>query len=273
VVSDATPNLGQYLQYRTSAFEDGRGKCRLSIVRGDLVSAAEKYKVHIVSADMKRSKGVAVQFAAAYGPVDTTLQSFKVGDIHLQTGPDGTTLLNLVSKVKFYNKFAHAPERFLSNLVRAIESLKAFCVRHRLRRLALVRIGSQTDRVHWRWTQRKILEVFADVDIELVVYLQPYSDPRKRSRKFHRTPGTPEMRFDEGDFPDLPPPRTTALLQKAAESLTGLHGGKEGARSSSVLASRPEAPGLSVLPKAVSAADGAPLQPPPTVSGTTPVFF
>jgi hypothetical protein len=58
-------------------------------------------------------------------------------------------------------------------------------------------------------------------------------------------------------------------LEKAAENLTGLHGGQGGARSSLVLASRPEAPGLSVLPKVVSAADGAPPQPPPSLSGTS----
>jgi hypothetical protein len=233
-----------------------------------LVSAAETYKVHIVSADMKRSKGVAVEFAARYGPVDMTAHSFKVGDIHLQTGSDGTCLLNLVSKNKYHNKFAHAPERFLSNLGRSIESLKAFCVQNKIQRLALVRIGSRTDRVHWRWTQRKILDVFSDVDIDLVVYLQSPSGPHKHSRRFHRTPGTPVL--NEAAFPALPQPKTTALLEKAAVNLAGLHGSTAGARSGSVLVSRPEAPGPRVLPKVVSAADGAPCQLPPTNTGTSP---
>jgi hypothetical protein len=267
-VTDATPNLGQYFEYRNSDFEKGRGRCRLTVVRGDLVSAAEDYKVHVVSSDMRRSKGVAVQFAAAYGPVDMEANSFEVGDVFVQAGTDGTHLVNLVHKKRYFHRFAQAPERFLGNLVKALESLKIFCVQKQLKRIALVRVASQTDRVHWRWTQRKLLDVFADLDIELAVYLQA-------RRKFGRTPGTPQVEplFAEGSFPPLRTPRTTSLLEKVACNLTGLQGEKElGACSSPVLASRPEAPGLPALPTIASAVVGAPLRSPSPKTGTISSF-
>ncbi|CAB3374460.1 Hypothetical predicted protein [Cloeon dipterum] len=52
-----------------------------------------------------------------------------------------------------------------------------------IKRLALVRIASKTDKVHWRWTQCKLLEAFADLDIELAIYLQT------RPREVHSLQG------------------------------------------------------------------------------------
>jgi hypothetical protein len=45
------------------------------------------------------------------------------------------------------------------------------------------------DRVNWRWTQRKLLEIFAGVDIELVVYLGDRQSRRPAARR-QQPPGS-----------------------------------------------------------------------------------
>jgi hypothetical protein len=177
------------------------------------VDADEKYKVHLVSADMKRSRGVAVAFAEAYGPVDMSQHKFKIGDIHEQV-KDGSTLINLVHKDKYFFKFGYDPNAFLSNIVDALAKLKEYCVLHDIKRLALVRVASNTERVHWRWTQMKLLDIFADLDIKLVIYL--HKPPKK---VFHKTTSSPDDTLEVTDQ------RTGPLLETAALKLAVLEGG------------------------------------------------
>ncbi|CAB3377292.1 Hypothetical predicted protein [Cloeon dipterum] len=103
---------------------------------------------------MKRAKGVAKEFAAEYGPIGMTDELYNVGTVMPQQ-KGSAVLLSVVSKERFYHKFSFDPETFLARLSRAI-----------------LGIASKTDRVHWRWTQCKLLEAFADMDIELAVYLK-----------------------------------------------------------------------------------------------------
>jgi hypothetical protein len=213
-VSDGKPFLQEYYELRKSDFEQSRGKCSITIARGSLVDADEKYKVHLVSADMKRSRGVAVAFAEAYGPVDMTEHSFQIGDIHEQD-KNGTTLLNLVHKDKYFHKFGYDPNAFLSNIVDALAKLKEYCVLHDIKRLALVRIASNTERVHWRWTQMKLLEIFSDIDIKLVIYL--HKPPRKF---FHKTTSSPAESEEATDT------RTGPLLVDAAQKLADFEAGE-----------------------------------------------
>ncbi|CAB3388714.1 Hypothetical predicted protein [Cloeon dipterum] len=169
--TDSTPLLNEYFQLRKSAFEASRGKCRIEIIRGDLVTAEEKWKAHVVSGDVRRTKGVAKEFAAEYGPIHVKNGLYPVGSIRPQR-KGASTLLNVISKERYFHRISYDPEPFLTNLASAISSLRNFCEEKSIKRLALVRIASKTDRVHWRWTQQRLLEAFKDQDIVLAVYLQ-----------------------------------------------------------------------------------------------------
>jgi hypothetical protein len=123
----------------------------------------------------------------------------------------GSTLINLVHKDKYFFKFGYDPNAFLSNIVDALAKLKEYCVLHDIKRLALVRVASNTERVHWRWTQSKLLEIFSDLDITLVIYL--HKPPKKF---FHKTTSSP------ADALEVTDPRTGPLLENAAERLADL---------------------------------------------------
>jgi O-acetyl-ADP-ribose deacetylase (regulator of RNase III) len=169
--TDKTPLLQDYFACRKLPWENSRGRCSLKVVAGDLVTSDEKTIMHFVSADMKRGKGIALALANVFGPFQTTNDEYKIGAVKQQVLENGKALLNLVTKRRYFHKPAANPERFLSNIVTALDNLRGYCVDKKIRRLALPRVGSNLDRVNWRWTQRKLLEVFEDVDIELVVYL------------------------------------------------------------------------------------------------------
>jgi hypothetical protein len=120
-----------------------------------------------------------------------------------------------VHKDKYFFKFGYDPNAFLSNIVDALASLKEYCVLHDIKRLALVRIASNTERVHWRWTQMKLLEIFSELEITLVIYLHKL--PKKF---FHETTSTP------ADAPAVTDLRTGPLLEDAALRLADLESGE-----------------------------------------------
>jgi hypothetical protein len=264
--SDSTPLLREYFSCRREPWQTEKGQCRLRVEKGDIVSANETWKMHFVSADLRRSKGVALRLAEVFGPVDLRKGGeCVVGLVKMQRlvqGGQVTHLLNLITKRKYFHKPAANPERFLSDIVTALRNLRDYCEKMRIRRLALPRVGSNLDRVNWRWTQRKLLEIFEDLDIELVVYLGD-----RRPRQARRTssvagqpptlkqPLPPDV-SSRTDFPALKDP------EKRPEGLqAGLHKG-EGADAcgGSVLAGRPEASviGPPALPEAGNSAnDGA----------------
>jgi hypothetical protein len=201
-----TPLLQEYFGCRQLPWENSRGRARLIIVHGDLVSADEMFKMHFVSADMKRSKGVALRLAKVFGPVPQDQN--EIGSIQRQQ-KDGAFLLNLVTKRRYFHKPAANPERFLANIVAALVSLREYCKDKIIRRLALPRVGSNLDRVNWRWTQRKLLEIFAGVDIELVVYLGDRQSRRPAARRQQPPVSQPGARRQ-------PPPG--ALQQPASDA-------------------------------------------------------
>jgi hypothetical protein len=158
------------------------------------VTAQEDYKLHFVSGDMKRSKGVALELANLFGPVEKTM-NYDIGQIKVQE--KGTcSLLNVVSKCRSFHRLSADPEKFLSGFVAALQCARDFCKEKRLQRLAMVRLGAGLDRVNWKWTQQKILEVFEDLDITLAVYLRPRREVSLREQP------APDLRSDD-HFPLL----------------------------------------------------------------------
>jgi hypothetical protein len=152
----------------------------------------------------------------------------------------------LVHKDKYFYKFGYNPDAFLANIVHCLGSLKEFCVLRGIKRLALPRIASNTERVHWRWTQKKLLEIFADVEITLVIYLQ-----KQPKRFFNKTNSTPEEAHVQ------PTQRTDALLAGAAKRLAEeVDKGNVGGGSLPKLPSPNRKPPRQPLPDKVNAVAG-----------------
>jgi hypothetical protein len=240
--TEDTPLLREYFECRQLEWQRSRGKCRMEFVHGDLVMAAEAVKVHFVSGDFKRSKGVALDFATSFGPVIMKKESYDVGEIKLQR-KDETVLLNAVSKKRAANRLSDNPEAFLSGVVTALQSIRDYCRDKGVGRIAMVRLGAGLDRVHWRWTQQKLLEIFEGLDVVLAVYIRP----RRWRRRETELQLQPPPSLD--DLRHFPPPggrgrrRGRGAVAGAERHVTGLRPGQVAdACDGLVLARRPEVP-------------------------------
>jgi hypothetical protein len=170
-IKEDTPNLAEYFEFRTSEFEQRKGACQLSVVRGDIIKADEQWKAHLVAGDtLKGQDAVDDELVLAFGAPEMRKPAYEVGTVRVWNKGE-SHLINLVAKDKSSDRLATDPEKMLANMVVALEALRLYCGRKDIRRLALVRLGATFERVHWRWTQRKLLDVFADLDIHLVVYM------------------------------------------------------------------------------------------------------
>jgi len=170
-VSDATPNLSEYFSFRKRRRAFARGRCRMKFVRSDLVQADEEWLAHLVSGELHRGKGIAKDLADEFGPVPDALPQYAIGTVVPQK-KGGRTLLNLVSKDRYFHRLSYNPEQHLANFRRAIEGARDFCKKWDIKRLALCRLGARLERIHWRYTHQLLLDVFSELDIELVVYFR-----------------------------------------------------------------------------------------------------
>jgi hypothetical protein len=253
--SDERPLLTEYFDFRRRPRELSKGNCRMTFVKGDIVTAKEAWKFHFVSGDFKRGAGVAKDLAAKFGPVRLDKDRYDVGVIKTQRMSTGAALINGVSKRRFFHRMSRNPEKFLADIVTLFASLREYCLAKDITRLAMVRVGAGLDRVNWRWTQAKLLDMFADLDIELVVYLRPrrrlrvasvLQEPVPRLSDFPALLVTPEDANDDGELP------------------AGLHGGTVAdACDGSVLARRPEASCEQSARSEASANDGRSASVPP----------
>jgi O-acetyl-ADP-ribose deacetylase (regulator of RNase III) len=56
------------------------------------------------------------------------------------------------------------------DLVSSLEKMRAHCSEHKVKHLAMPRIGCGLDRLEWREVKPKIEEIFCDLDINITVY-------------------------------------------------------------------------------------------------------
>ncbi|CAB3372574.1 Hypothetical predicted protein [Cloeon dipterum] len=171
VVTNATPFLREYFQLRGNSFVKEMGKCRILLIFSDFTKTFEPWKVHFVSASTFKSSGkVGIKLFNEYGAFSATSDEDRaIGALHVQE-KDGVHLISVVAKEKSKWYLGKDPEKTLANMVVAMESLKKFCVENNIKRIAMERFFANHERVNWRWTQQKMLEIFADTEILLAIY-------------------------------------------------------------------------------------------------------
>lgn len=135
---------------------------------GDILSAPYDYMiVHCISGDMALGAGVAKQ-------LDTYFNCKK--QLHHLADLEGRTVLpvgrcyvtdhiaNLVTKERYYQKPT------MSTLTEALNDLSVYVHDHRIKKIAMPKIGCGLDRLDWAQVSRTIKDVFCNDDIEIVVY-------------------------------------------------------------------------------------------------------
>ena len=138
-------------------------------INGDLFESDEKYTlVHCISADCDMGKGIAKTFDSKMPQMKKLLKStirennMKGYFAILYIGE--RNVINLITKERYWHKPTY------SSLKASLLSAKKIAIRYDIKYLAMPVIGCGLDRLQWSKVSAMIKEIFADTDIEIVVY-------------------------------------------------------------------------------------------------------
>lgn len=138
-------------------------------IQGDLFDLPHGYVLaHCVSADFAMGAGIAKTFAQKYPAMRNYLIThyFDLNDPDNYVGPGAYPYLdvfNLVTKRRVWEKPTYVTLRT------ALEDLKRYAEEMSIDRLAMPRIGCGLDRLEWDQVKPIIEEVFAGLDIQIVI--------------------------------------------------------------------------------------------------------
>ena len=138
-------------------------------IKGDLFKSDNKYTlVHCISYDCGMGAGIAKTFDSKMPQMKKLLKStirennMKGYFAILYKGD--RNVINLITKERYWHKPTY------SSLKASLLSAKKIAVREGIKYLAMPVIGCGLDRLQWSKVSVIIKEVFADTDIEIVVY-------------------------------------------------------------------------------------------------------
>ena len=158
---EATEQLGGRRSLGTAM---RRGKrCKLWEERGDLFEVGPEWALcHCVSKDLDMGAGIAVEFKKRFGGVQELRgQGVDVGGVGVLE-KKGRYVYYLVTKNRHGGKPTY--ERLRASLC----AMRDHVVAEKVRNLAMPHLGCGLDRLSWERVSALILEVFDDVELELL---------------------------------------------------------------------------------------------------------
>ena len=138
-------------------------------VNGDLFKSDNTYTlVHCISRDCAMGAGIAVTFNNKFPEMKRQLKNtIRENDLQgyfaiLYRGEHN--VINLITKEKYWHKPTY------SSLKTSLLNAKQIILRNNIKHIAMPVIGCGLDRLQWSKVSAMIKEIFADTDIEIVVY-------------------------------------------------------------------------------------------------------
>ena len=138
-------------------------------INGDLFESDEKYTlVHCISADCAMGAGIAKTFDSKMPKMKKLLKR-TIRENNMQgyfaiLYQGERNVINLITKERYWHKPTY------SSLKASLLNAKKIAIRNDIKYLAMPVIGCGLDRLQWSKVSVIIKEVFADTDIEIVVY-------------------------------------------------------------------------------------------------------
>ena len=138
-------------------------------INGDLFESDEKYTlVHCISADCAMGAGIAKTFDDRMPKMKKLLKR-TIRENNMQgyfaiLYQGERNVINLITKERYWHKPTY------SSLKASLLNAKKIAIRNNIKYLAMPVIGCGLDRLQWSKVSVIIKEVFADTDIEIVVY-------------------------------------------------------------------------------------------------------
>ncbi|CAK0869643.1 unnamed protein product [Prorocentrum cordatum] len=138
--------------------------CQLREERGDLFEVGAEWSLcHCVSKDLEMSAGIAVAFKKEFGGVpELQSQGPQVGGV-VSLQKKGRFIYYLVTK----NKYGGKPN--VATLEASLRAMRQHMEKDGVRKLAMPKIGCGLDKLSWGTVVEIIMQVFDDMDVELLV--------------------------------------------------------------------------------------------------------
>lgn len=139
-------------------------RCSMWAERGDLFEVGPEWALcHCVSKDFEMSAGIAAEFKRRFGGVDDLKgQNVDVG---------GVAVLEKKGRLMYYlvTKKGYRGKSTMESMELSLRAMKELMVARGVRKLALPQIGCGLDQLSWGAVRGLVLQIFDDVDVELLV--------------------------------------------------------------------------------------------------------
>lgn len=137
--------------------------------RKDLFTVGgEYYLAHCISADFGMGRGIVVEFNRRFNMKNILTQKYFPDSLIKYQRNHGYCIregkvLNLITKERYYNKPT------LNSLKNALEDMKKICIREKILKIAMPKIGCGLDKLNWMDVKQLLFETFQDTGIEIFV--------------------------------------------------------------------------------------------------------
>jgi O-acetyl-ADP-ribose deacetylase (regulator of RNase III) len=196
---------------------------KLHEIDGDLFDDAPPTAAlaHCCGSDFAMGAGIAVEFKKRFGD-QKLLRDLRLRPGSVATRPQRDRnsgllqryVFHLVTKPRSANCLPR-PAEFRG----AVRALARECVKLKIDTVAMPQIGAGLDRQPWNWARRIILQEFAGIDIDILVFLRPSERPRRKAIPVRRNNTSPkksptarltnDLEKSEKSKPSIPPPTST----------------------------------------------------------------
>ena len=138
-------------------------------IKGDLFESDDKYTlVHCISADCAMGAGIAKTFDDRMPKMKKLLKR-TIRENNMQgyfaiLYQGERNVINLITKERYWHKPTY------SSLKASLLNAKEITIHNNIKYLAMPVIGCGLDRLQWSKVSAMIKEIFADTDVEIVVY-------------------------------------------------------------------------------------------------------
>ena len=184
--SDTPESLNKAESYQTFLNSNDSPTSNVNEIVGDIFSTSSDTSLaHCVSADLKMSRGIALQFRRRFGQIQQMRQQEKSIDDVIFLRVQGRMIFHLITKLQDWQKPTY------QSIFNCLQKLKVLCTENQITKVACPRIGCGLDGLKWEEIRKMFRYVFKNSTIYVSVYSKEQLTEEEKLRlitEFHDTP-------------------------------------------------------------------------------------